>query len=279
MVRLIDILAAGAVDASGEPLGSGKVYVYSAGTTAPKTVYQDWELTTPHKHPITLDAAGRAEVYTDARVKLSFFDADDNSLYSVDHVGISDGDIVTDDIADGAVGTTQIADGAITNDKIADGSIDGSKFDDDTIPNTVLTGANLESSASGSGPYNRSTNTYDDVTNLSVSFTATGGKDIDVYLKNEDAVNPSFVGLAQSNSAEGFLKLVRIDSGNNSVDVGIVTFQTSGSNAYKQTMAPGGVLFVDEDVAEDTYTYKLQAKGDGTTNTLVEYCKLVVEEK
>jgi hypothetical protein len=37
-----------------------KIYFFEAGTTTPRTAYQDADLTTPHTHPVIADAYGRA---------------------------------------------------------------------------------------------------------------------------------------------------------------------------------------------------------------------------
>lgn len=46
-------------DDSGNPLAGGKVYVYDAGTTTPKSVYSDTALSSGAANPIILDSAGR----------------------------------------------------------------------------------------------------------------------------------------------------------------------------------------------------------------------------
>lgn len=48
-----------ALDANGEPISGAKLYTYQAGTTTPKTTYQDAGLTTPQTNPIIADSAGR----------------------------------------------------------------------------------------------------------------------------------------------------------------------------------------------------------------------------
>jgi len=46
-------------DINGDPLSSGKLYFFDAGTTNPKTTYADKDLTVPNPNPIELDGAGR----------------------------------------------------------------------------------------------------------------------------------------------------------------------------------------------------------------------------
>ena len=87
MARLIDILAGGVIDNSGNPLDSGLVYIYEIGTTTPVTTYQDIELATPHTNPIVLDAAGRAEVYAEDNVRLVIEDSLGNTIQDIDALG------------------------------------------------------------------------------------------------------------------------------------------------------------------------------------------------
>lgn len=87
MAILIDILAAGVVDASGEPLANGLAYYYEVGTTTKTTVYQDADLSIPHPNPLTLDAAGRAIVYAAGQGRLVLEDADGNQTQDIEVVG------------------------------------------------------------------------------------------------------------------------------------------------------------------------------------------------
>ena len=47
----------------GEPAAGCKLYTYDAGTSTPKTTYQDAAGLVPHENPITLDAKGEALIY------------------------------------------------------------------------------------------------------------------------------------------------------------------------------------------------------------------------
>ncbi len=87
MALLIDILAAGVIDGSGDPLDSGKVYVYQVGTTTPVTTYQDSSLTQPNSNPIILDSVGKAEVYINEDVRLVIEDADGANIADIDAIG------------------------------------------------------------------------------------------------------------------------------------------------------------------------------------------------
>lgn len=87
MALLIDILAAGVIDNSGNPLDSGKVYVYETGTTTPVTTYQDSDLTQPNSNPIVLDSVGRAEVYINEDVRLVIEDSLGATILDIDALG------------------------------------------------------------------------------------------------------------------------------------------------------------------------------------------------
>ena len=102
-IRLIDIMQAGFLDGSGEPLDSGTVTVYDAGTTNLRTVYQDFDLGTPHQNPLTLDSEGKAKAYTDQRVKLLVKNSLGQTVATIDNVGTESTDL-TDSSADQLAG-------------------------------------------------------------------------------------------------------------------------------------------------------------------------------
>src|SRR5215469_8501591 len=51
------------LDANGDPLAGGFVYMYVPGSTTPKLTYVDQGLTTPNTNPIQLDSSGRAIIW------------------------------------------------------------------------------------------------------------------------------------------------------------------------------------------------------------------------
>lgn len=53
-------------DGNGDPIASGKLYTFAAGTTTPLATYSDSALTTPNANPVILDSAGRATVFLSA---------------------------------------------------------------------------------------------------------------------------------------------------------------------------------------------------------------------
>jgi hypothetical protein len=93
MRALIDILATGVRDSSGNPLASGKVTTYIAGTSTPLTTYQDFAGLSSHTNPIILDADGKAEAYCDDRVKLVITTSADAAVNTIDYVNIDDDSI------------------------------------------------------------------------------------------------------------------------------------------------------------------------------------------
>ena len=82
--QLIDYLAAGVKTSAGVAVANGSAYIYEAGTTTPKTVYQDRALSIPHSNPITLDDIGRAEAYTNTAVRLIVEDSSGTSIVDID---------------------------------------------------------------------------------------------------------------------------------------------------------------------------------------------------
>lgn len=87
MADLIHILAGGARDASGAVLASGVVYIYEVGTTTLATIYSDVALTTTVSNPVTLSAAGKAEIYVDQDVRLVIEDSSGNQIDDIESIG------------------------------------------------------------------------------------------------------------------------------------------------------------------------------------------------
>ena len=75
------------LDNSGNPLSSGKLYSYLAGTSTPAATYSDSDLTTPNANPTILDAGGRASVYLSATsYKFVLKSSADATIYTQDNV-------------------------------------------------------------------------------------------------------------------------------------------------------------------------------------------------
>lgn len=95
MMQLIDIIAAGLRDDSGNVLASGTVTVYEAGTTTSISIYADYEALTPLSNPVTLDSVGRKDVWVDRRTKLLIKNSGGSTIRTIDDVGVSDAQIAT----------------------------------------------------------------------------------------------------------------------------------------------------------------------------------------
>ena len=87
---IVDPLWAGIFDNSGQPLASGQVFSYTAGTLATKSLYLDRGKTSAAPNPVILDANGRAIVYGDGAYKLIIQDVNNVTLYSVDNFWFQD---------------------------------------------------------------------------------------------------------------------------------------------------------------------------------------------
>ena len=75
------------LDNSGNPLSSGKLYSYLAGTSTPAATYSDSTLATPNANPTILDAGGRASVYLSASsYKFVLKSSADATIYTQDNV-------------------------------------------------------------------------------------------------------------------------------------------------------------------------------------------------
>lgn len=105
-MALIDILAGGVVNSSGAVLSSGLVYIYQVGTTTKVTTYQDEDLTIPHSNPLTLDAAGKAEVYVDQAVRLVI---QTSAGVSVDDIAEVGANLSQDDLSDDIEAVEELA--------------------------------------------------------------------------------------------------------------------------------------------------------------------------
>jgi hypothetical protein len=76
-------------DAAGNPVASGKLYAFIAGTSTPQPTYSDVGLTTANANPIVLNAAGQATatIYLKPTgYKFRLDDANAVMLWTVDHV-------------------------------------------------------------------------------------------------------------------------------------------------------------------------------------------------
>lgn len=82
----VEALIAGLTDSSGQPLAGGKIYTYEAGTTTPKTTWQDNLKVSAHANPIILDAQGKKLVFADGAYKFRIDSSADVTLYTHDNL-------------------------------------------------------------------------------------------------------------------------------------------------------------------------------------------------
>ena len=87
MSILIQLLAAGVVDAEGQPLSGGHVYIYSSGTTEKADVYKDPDLEELEQNPLTLDDAGKAQIYVNEAVRVLIKDSEYETVSDIQEVG------------------------------------------------------------------------------------------------------------------------------------------------------------------------------------------------
>lgn len=75
-------------DSNGDPLASGKLYAYQAGTTTPQDTYTDQTLGTANANPVVLDANGEADVWLDPELSYKFVlkNSNDVTQWTVDAV-------------------------------------------------------------------------------------------------------------------------------------------------------------------------------------------------
>ena len=69
------------VDANGDPLVSGKVYMYQVGTEVFQNTWQDPNSTTLNTNPIVLDDLGSAAIYGSGSYRQMLYDASGNLLW------------------------------------------------------------------------------------------------------------------------------------------------------------------------------------------------------
>jgi len=127
-------------DSNGDPLASGKLYSYAAGTTTPLATYTDKSEDTANTNPIILDSSGFASIWLGSSAyKLILKDSDDVQQWSVDDVAyVNDGSITTDKINDLAITTGKIAALAVTEAKIADSAVTTVKIKDANVTNAKI---------------------------------------------------------------------------------------------------------------------------------------------
>ena len=75
-------------NANGAPLNGCKLYIYSAGTSTPVTIYQDYALSIEHTFPVVADSTGRIPAFwlADGTYRARLLDADGNEIFDEDNI-------------------------------------------------------------------------------------------------------------------------------------------------------------------------------------------------
>lgn len=82
----VESALAGYLDKSGNPLASGKLYTYEAGTSTPAATYIDQNKTIAHANPIILDSQGQKLIFADGLFKFEIRDANNNLIETRDNL-------------------------------------------------------------------------------------------------------------------------------------------------------------------------------------------------
>lgn len=276
MITFIDLLAAGVTDSSGNPISSGTVTSYRAGTTTLANLYQDFGQEDEHPNPLTLDAYGRVKAYADGRVKLVIKDSSGATVSEIDHVGIEDSDVVGSGVSDLAGdGLTADSDGVLSVN--VDGSSVSIVNDVVGIPDRGITRDKIvepgHQLSSSSGSFSTTSSTYVDVTNLSVTLTTHGNP---VLLLLVPTTSASYVKIA-GNPGSIDLKYVRTTDGSDTDVTSDIRFAFNYSSSITAEIPPGGFGMVDIPAAGQ-HTYKVQVKRNGNTTAGVQEVKLFAVE-
>lgn len=208
MAKLIDILAAGAVDEDGEALANGVAYVYRVGTTTLANVYSDRALTQPASNPHDLDASGKAEIYIDEECRLVIEDSLGNQIDDIETLG----DVVTESTETTIIETTGFEAGFLYNLKMgyADGILtvsgDTNTLSEDNygtiVMNSTTAGKRVILRVEANLTFRDDAHASSDLTNLGFGITETAdwAQDVPFFLYACNKSNTDIDGL-DGNSA------------------------------------------------------------------------------
>ncbi len=116
---------------------------------------------------------------------------------------------------------------------------------------------------------------YTDVTNLNLSFNATGRRIIAVLIPQDGGANDSFIRVsASAATATAYVQLV---NGSTPVASLLIRIAAAGDASVDSMHPPGGIMF-SEKPSPGTHTYKIQVKTDSGADIDVVACKLLVYE-
>lgn len=107
LAQLLPTLLPQFLDTNGQPLASGQIYSYIAGTTTPQATYTDASGVTPNANPVILDSNGCAQIWMLSSESYKFVVQDSlgNTIYTRDNV---------QSINDKSVGANALDDDSVT---------------------------------------------------------------------------------------------------------------------------------------------------------------------
>lgn len=215
---------------------------------------------------------------------------------------IKDGSVTTGKLANSAVTEIKIANDAVTSDKIAAGTIVSSDISPSAaIPYSKLnltgaitsgdlssgavTGAKINlnatvSSSSGNYVQNPCSSTATDVTNLSVSHTASGSKNVIIEIIPDGSGTAYSEFYFTRHTTEGGV-VMNVVRGATAVARVRLTEYNPNSGGYTGVSLPASFKFVDFAPAAGTYTYKVSIGANAVGANVVcglTYVKLMVYE-
>lgn len=247
-----------AYDAAGNPCAGCLLYAYVAGTTTPQDTYTSNTLGTPNAHPVVLDSAGRATVFTDVTksYKYTLKTAAGVDIWTVDNVSGPLSSVVTINAADtrGLRVTRTSADAGMS---IASSGGSGKTYgivststgqlqirdDADGTPSLAFIGNNITAGLSGTFEVSGGL--------LSVTgfgyhqFTASGAGPHTLAIRNTSAGTTNVTGVEIGNdTSAGMLKLQVFASNYTSLaDVTRIDSASTGGLYLRSTASTGGLTF------------------------------------
>jgi len=180
---------------------------------------------------------------------------------------VYDTDLTAYSFYNGTAWENQVNDSAITTAKIATNAVTAAKL---SAPNIGI--------STDSGAFTTSSNSFVDVTNLSVTITASGVRPIEIGLMPKPSSSTSdlaYIGFAfASGSAPGRYMILK-----DGTQIGIGYFGDQATADANFLIPPGSVHFVDQSPSAGSHTYKMQVASNGGSGTVkIVNCSLLVRE-
>jgi len=209
------------LDSSGDPVPSGKLYTYTAGTTSALTTYADAPGVTANANPVVLNAAGMAKVYVQAlSYKFVLHTSADVEVYTADNVQSTELAAVVKTRRLPLYGTNAVGDNATgfaagtTSDKLLPGSgvvtVDPAEFSgqtwrlrgmlrvDGTTSTPTVTVSVVNLSSGDTTPLTNGTLTSTsqvgamEVTAGAITWTGSGVQNYGIKMSSNNALNYAF---------------------------------------------------------------------------------------